>query len=176
MIHLHTSVGWRTAASAVAWLGLLGYLHPLPSHVEWAELLLLLAGLVLVPLGIQIIHRRPWSRLEAKCLHLTDAMQLPAALALAFALLLTPGISAALLAGCWFFVTLLVAIAGACRLWNHTSRAFSELCIALGMIYLAIGGGWAVLSCAGLRPLSFEPAIVLLTAIHFHYAGFLLRR
>ncbi|MEX2172551.1 MAG: YndJ family transporter [Pirellulales bacterium] len=174
MIRLHTSAGRRAVVGAVVWFGLFGYLRPLPSHIEWAQMLLLLAALVLVPIGLRIARRPPRSRLEVACLRWIGVMQLPAAFALAVALLLPPGLSAALLAGCWFFVTLPVAIAGACRLWNHTPRAISDSCVALGMIYLAIGGGWAVLSCGGLRPLGFEPAIVLLTAIHFHYAGFLL--
>jgi hypothetical protein len=40
--------------------------------------------------------------------------------------------------------------------------------------YLAVGAGWAVVSRLGLRPLGFEDPIVLLTAIHFHHAGFVL--
>jgi YndJ-like protein len=42
------------------------------------------------------------------------------------------------------------------------------------LIYLAIGGAWAVSDRLGFRPLDFDPVIVLLTAIHFHYAGFAL--
>ncbi|MCI0359078.1 MAG: YndJ family protein, partial [Planctomycetaceae bacterium] len=42
------------------------------------------------------------------------------------------------------------------------------------MLFLSVGGGWAVISRAGLRPKDFSDAIVLLTAVHFHYAGFVL--
>jgi YndJ-like protein len=49
---------------------------------------------------------------------------------------------------------------------------------AFGVPFWAIshvlGSGWALLDRLSLRPLDFEPAIVLLTAIHFHYAGFVL--
>jgi hypothetical protein len=41
-------------------------------------------------------------------------------------------------------------------------------------VYVAVGGLWAVVDRWGWRPLEFEAVIVLLTAIHFHYAGFLL--
>jgi hypothetical protein len=37
-----------------------------------------------------------------------------------------------------------------------------------------VGSAWAVLDRWGVRPLGFEPVIVLLTAIHFHYAGVVL--
>jgi hypothetical protein len=40
------------------------------------------------------------------------------------------------------------------------------------MVFLAVGGGWATLSRYGARPLDFSAVIVLLTAAHFHYAGF----
>ena len=43
-----------------------------------------------------------------------------------------------------------------------------------GLVYLAVGGGWTVLAWGGLRPLGFAAPIVLLTAVHFHYAGFAL--
>ena len=37
-----------------------------------------------------------------------------------------------------------------------------------------MGGTWTVIARAGLRPLGFPDLIVLLTAVHFHYAGFAL--
>jgi hypothetical protein len=44
----------------------------------------------------------------------------------------------------------------------------------LGLLYLAIGGIWTAIARAGLQPLGFPELIVLLTAVHFHYAGFAL--
>jgi hypothetical protein len=38
--------------------------------------------------------------------------------------------------------------------------------------YMVVGAGWLVLSRFGARPLRFSDAIVELTAVHFHYAGF----
>jgi hypothetical protein len=49
-----------------------------------------------------------------------------------------------------------------------------ELCIDAGLLYLPVGAAWLVLARAGLRPLGFSDAIVLLTAVHFHYTGFAL--
>jgi energy-converting hydrogenase Eha subunit A len=48
------------------------------------------------------------------------------------------------------------------------------VCVDVACIYILIGSGWTLLNRAGLRPLGFEPVIVLLTGIHFHYAGFAL--
>jgi hypothetical protein len=44
----------------------------------------------------------------------------------------------------------------------------------LAPVWLLIGLAWAAADRLGLRPLGFPPIIVLLTAIHFHYAGFAL--
>ena len=42
------------------------------------------------------------------------------------------------------------------------------------MIFLAVGGAWMFADRLGLSPLGFAPLIVTLTAVHFHYAGFVL--
>jgi hypothetical protein len=46
--------------------------------------------------------------------------------------------------------------------------------VSAARIFLVVGGVATVLDRAGLRPLGFEPVIILLTSIHFHYAGFVL--
>jgi hypothetical protein len=40
------------------------------------------------------------------------------------------------------------------------------------VVLVPIGAGWLVLSRFGATPLGFEEPIVLLTAVHFHYAAF----
>ena len=67
----------------------------------------------------------------------------------------------------------LVALHGLWRLWRGSHRT-SEVCLDAGLLYLAVGGTWTVIARAGLRPLGFPDLIVLLTAVHFHYAGFAL--
>ena len=47
-----------------------------------------------------------------------------------------------------------------------------ELCIDAGLAYVTVGSIWLFLSRWGMNPLGFSDAIVLLTAVHFHYAGF----
>ena len=81
--------------------------------------------------------------------------------------------AAAALALPWLVFTALVAVLGLSRLWSRGFLPLEELCIDAGLMYLSVGGGWLVLSRLGARPLGFEDIIVLLTAIHFHYAGFL---
>ena len=54
---------------------------------------------------------------------------------------------------------------------RRTLRA-EELCIEAGLLLVPVGGIWLVMSRLGADPLGFGEAIVLLTAVHFHYAGF----
>src|ERR1700689_2369591 len=39
-------------------------------------------------------------------------------------------------------------------------------------LYLPVGCAWLVASRLGLSPMGFQEPIVLLTAVHFHFAGF----
>jgi hypothetical protein len=145
---------WQAKLGAVIWLLAAAWWRPSPFAARWAELLLLLAALVLVPLGL---------RLAAVSL----SVQLPAAALLAVSFALPPGNAAAALALPWLATTVVIAAFGLRRL-RH------DPCIGAALSYLAIGGLWTVATRWGLRPLGFEPVIVLLTAIHFHYAAFVL--
>jgi hypothetical protein len=89
---------------------------------------------------------------------------------------LPPGWPAAALALPWLGVTALLAAAGLQRLaaGRGAPRSLSDLCLDAGLLYILVGGLWAVADRLGLQPLGFEPVIVLLTSIHFHYAGFVL--
>jgi hypothetical protein len=52
------------------------------------------------------------------------------------------------------------------------SRKLEDICLAVSLLSLSVGGCWLVLSRAGISPLEFLEPIVLLTAVHFHFAGF----
>jgi hypothetical protein len=88
--------------------------------------------------------------------------------------LMSRGAIAAALSTPWFLVTVAIALAGLVHASSHRHGPVAALACACGMIYLAVGGGWVLVERAGIRPLDFDPAIVLLTGIHFHYAGFAL--
>ena len=53
-----------------------------------------------------------------------------------------------------------------------TSDGRPSSSIDAGCAMLPIGGGWLVLSRLGVSVLGFEEPIILLTAVHFHYAAF----
>jgi len=140
----------------------------------WAVALFLLAPLVLVPLALAAIttsdrHLRYPERWRWVLL-----LQAPAAWLLVGAFVLPAGPWAAALAVPWLCLTGLIGLTGLIHAWPLKSRSLDELCVYAGMAYLPIGASWAVLSRFGARPLGFSELIVLATAVHFHYAGFML--
>ena len=166
MLKLMTSA----VTGGVFWLALLMVWYSSPFQVSWVMLLLLLAALVLVPLGLMCAagdEHGPWQ--------VATTLQLPAALLLSFSFVPAQGWLAAGLALPWLLVTLLIALTGARRIRQRGFARPEENCADTGLIFLAVGGVWAVLERFGAwRLLPFDPFIVLLTAVHFHYAGFVL--
>ncbi len=145
------------------------------THEWWARFILLVGAAVIVPWGLRCIRQATSGTAPAaERLTTGDLARVASALLLGLSQLLSPGLMAAAAALPWFLVTCIVSLAGLRLAWRHRHGPLWQLACACGMIYLAIGGGWALADRAGIRPLDFESAIVLLTDIHFHYAGFAL--
>ncbi|HEY9422963.1 MAG TPA: YndJ family transporter, partial [Thermoanaerobaculia bacterium] len=157
---------------AAVWLLLVLFRRPSPFETDWAVLILLLGALVIVPLGLRLVTDLRGT--AAKLWRIAVLLQLPTALLLVVAFAQPRGTLAAVLALPWLATTAVISLTGLLRAWYRGWRPVEELCFDAGLIYLVIGGGWTVLSRYGLRPLGFEDVIVLLTGIHFHYAGFAL--
>ena len=94
-----------------------------------------------------------------------------AAAAAILSTVLPASVLAAAIALVWLAFTLVAALHGLTRAFGDRGR-IEELCIAVGFMYLAIGGGWVVLWRSGIAVMDFAEHVPLLTAIHFHYAGF----
>jgi hypothetical protein len=162
MLLYNAAVGALACLAALPWLW-----HDL------AGAILVLSPLVCVPLGLGLIvdEAAGWTpRLRL----LAVLAQPPTALCLLAAFLLPQGTTAAALAGPWLLFTFLLAVIGLRRVRDGGYRPLEELCISAALAFLAVGGGWTIASRAGLRPLDFKDVIVLLTGVHFHYAGFVL--
>jgi len=84
------------------------------------------------------------------------------------------GVPAGVLASSWLLFAGIVALLGLARLFDPDLRDAAELCIDVSLLLLPIGGFWLAMARFGARPLGFGDTIVLLTAVHFHYAGFAL--
>jgi hypothetical protein len=132
---------------------------------------------VIVPLGMELgraMGGAGWTEELARRLQPVGA-----ALALV-AMWLPPGSKAGLAAMGWMVVCLLLAGGGLMDLlsaaWSDAGRSarapLVTATLALARIDLAVGGAWLVASRLGTRPLGIQEPIGLLTAVHFHFAGF----
>jgi hypothetical protein len=136
------------------------------------DALLLLAPLVLHPLVLatvvdDTIEPGRWWRWARWA-------QLPGAACLVAAFEVPVGPLAGLLALPWVAATALTALVGVRRVWRRTWADLHEVGLDAALLFVLVGATWAAASRAGLRPLGFSDVIVLLTAEHFHYAGFVL--
>jgi hypothetical protein len=136
--------------------------------------ILLLAALVLVPLGLHLSDDPKRGAFARQLLSMANWFQPPAAISLGASFAFAQGGLAAGMAAPWFAVTLLIAATGVLDGWRRGWRIDSTTGFTAAYLFLPVGGGWAVISRAGLNPQNFSDAIVLLTAVHFHYAGFVL--
>lgn len=101
---------------------------------------------------------------------------LPAAVALAAGLFVAPSPVAAVLAAPWQVLASGLAL-GALAAFVHDPgrwRPSRRLAVEISLGFLAFGATHATSFAAGFAPLGFAPTIVLLTAVHFHAAGFVL--
>lgn len=167
-------VGWERVPDASAFVG----------GVAWAGLavtttlgpireILALAILVLVPLGLRLADapRRDGTR---STWYAAAALGQPVAAVPAVASLTLPqGFAATALTLPWVVVTALVGAFGLWRLLQRGPWPLAELAIDAGLVYLAVGSTALLLDRFGVS-LIFEPLLVTLTAVHFHYAGFAL--
>jgi hypothetical protein len=99
------------------------------------------------------------------------AAQLSAAVSLAAAFGTAPGKLEGVLALPWLAFAAGISVR-AIAAGRRTHAA--ELGGFIALVYVPIGAAWAAASRFGLEPAGFHEPIVCLTAVHFHYAGFVL--
>jgi hypothetical protein len=122
------------------------------------EVLLALGPLVISPLGFRLLG---YEFLRSS---ITRFVRLGAATLAVLALFPEPSSAIGILALPWFAFTSYAAL-----------RSLLNEGVTLGTFacaYLAFGAGWFVLSVSDLQPVGLSATIVVLTAVHFHYAGF----
>src|SRR5919109_3778798 len=134
------------------------------------NLLLLLAPVVIVPLGLRLVPVTGYR--SRQVLALARVLQPAGAAAAIVSFLISPGWTAGVIALGWLLVCAIAALAGLVELIESRSLRPAHLVPLAAVAYLTVGAGWMVVSRAGLRPLGFSRDIVELTGVHFHYAGF----
>lgn len=150
-------------------LWLLGCMMWGANHYDhgWVYVLLTFAAIFLMPLGESL--------LIAKGV-LPEQLVTPfiVLLFLILALMQTPSLNAAFYTTPWMARRIILTIQALWR-WNqHRSLVPADLCLLAAATFPAVGAAWLVAFCAGWMPFGFDALIVLLTAAHFHHAGFTL--
>jgi YndJ-like protein len=153
-----TASRWTIGPGIAIWIVLVLAERPSADQHLWAALILQLAALVWVPLIPNIATDRQHWWLFGAALSLVTAFMLPQGIA----------------AGCatlpWLLVTLWQFQVGVEWLIQK-KRSADQVAQASGRIFMVVGGLWTMSDRLGWQPLDFDPAIVLLTGVHFHYAG-----
>lgn len=156
---------FSVAAGGLLWLGswFWGTLSSL-------QILFLLAPLVILPLGLPLLALP--DRQGKNSTLLLIRFQPLAALSLLGSFALPPGSAAAALALPWLLFTFSVGLYGLLRHLPHGFVDAGEVCLDAALLFLPVGGIWLMASRMGLPLMGFQEPIVLLTAVHFHFAGF----
>ncbi|OJH40882.1 hypothetical protein BON30_08140 [Cystobacter ferrugineus] len=138
-----------------------------------AETLFLLAPLVLVPLGLPLTAVPVRSGRPSRLFTLLEVLPLPSALALvpAFALEL-PWLARVALGLPYLLFTLCAALHGVVRLAGRSAFLVEELVIDVALLCPLGGAVWMMTWLGDFSLLGFQGLWVLLTAVHFHFAGF----
>jgi hypothetical protein len=137
-------------------------------------LIFLLAPVVIVPLGMELARvLGTVGRIDGAARRLQP---IGAGLAV-LALWLPPGKLAGRLACAWLLVCGLTGLGGVFDLFTTQVRdgirfSIFHFATAVAKIDLVVGGAWFVASRLGMRPMGIQAPIGLLTAVHFHFAGF----
>jgi hypothetical protein len=160
------------------------------------ELMFLFAPLVIVPLGMELGRMGGFtSRMARGLAAMAQTLQPLGAVLAVVAVCLPPGERAGMAAAGWMVVCGLMAGAGvvefralslgsAAGMENLTGGApvaprvvavptgLAKIAGCVARVDLAVGGAWLVASRLGWRPMGIQEPIGLLTAVHFHFAGF----
>lgn len=133
----------------------------------WVVALLMLSPLVLIRVGERLrLGNSGWSAMVAP--HAIT----PTLLAIGF--LYPPSMLSAVFAVPWFILRVAVVV-DVMLTWRLLPvKTPEQLSFDFAFIFPAIGAAWLVAHRANWTPGNFDPLIVLLTAAHFHHAGFTL--
>jgi hypothetical protein len=157
---------------AIAWVIVAFVRTSVLPETDLINKVLLLGILVIIPLGLSLVAMPDEDGRHSLWYRLAIYAQPVGAIAAVISLFLEQSVIAAVFASCWFVVTALIACFALWRLVRRGPGPVEEFSLDAGLGFLSIGGGWFILSRLGIQPLGFGDTIVLLTAVHFHFAGF----
>ncbi|HVI72809.1 MAG TPA: YndJ family protein [Pyrinomonadaceae bacterium] len=158
------------AVGGFVWLLLLPTISADAPERELIHKVVLFGILVVVPLGISLVE--PHDQQTSMLYRLVVFSQPVAALLAVASFFFETGPLAASLSSAWLVFSLLVALFGLARLKSRGLYPVAELSIDAGLLYLTVAGVGLVIYRLGIQPFDYGETIILLTVVHFHFAGF----
>ena len=163
------TIAKRSAAvGTIVWLVTLLLTTSDSEQAELVHKVVFWAVLVIVPLGLSVVGDERGPALYK----LIVFAQPVAALITVASFFFEKGVLSAALASTWLILNILIALLGLVRLTGRGFHRLEELSVDAGLLYLPVAGAWLVIYRLGVQPVDFGEMIVLLTAVHFHFAGF----
>ena len=155
----------------VTWFVLLFTTTSDSHETELIHKIVFYAMLVIVPLALSLV---PASEDKGKLgLYRVIILVQPVAAVVTIAsYFVDKGLLSASLSVAWLIFTGLVALFGFTRLIARRFYPIEELSIDAGMLYLPVASLWQMVYRLGVQPFDYGETIILLTVIHFHFAGF----
>lgn len=161
----------RSAAGGlIVWLVTLLLTTSDSALAELIHKVVFFAVLVVVPLGLSVVG--PADQEGLFVYRLAVFAQPVAALLTVASFFVEKGVLSAALASAWLVLNVLVVVYGLLRLTSRGFRHLEELSIDAGLFYLPVAGAWLVIYRLGVQPFGYGEMIILLTVVHFHFAGF----
>jgi YndJ-like protein len=163
---LSTFAKRSAAGGVIVWLITLLLTTSDSEQAELVHKVVFWAVLVIVPLGLSVVG-------DPRGLYKLVVFAQPVAALITIAsFFVQKGVLSAALASAWLILTVLIALLGLIRLAGRGFHSIEELSIDAGLLYLPVAGVWLVVYRLGVQLFDFGEMIVLLTVVHFHFAGF----
>lgn len=159
------------AAGALAWLLLLLTRTSDAPETELVHRVVFFAMLVIVPLGLSLVTIGE-QRISGSLYRAAVLAQPVAAVVTIASFFVEKGLLSASLSAVWLVFSALVALFGLSRLTARGLYPLYESSIDAGLLYLPVAGGWLIVYRLGKQPFDYGEFIILLTVVHFHFAGF----
>lgn len=159
------------AAGAGAWLLLLLTTTSDSHETELIHKVVFFAMLVIVPLGLSLVTAGE-QKISVSLYRVAVLAQPVAAVITIASFFFEKGLLSASLAAVWLVVSGMVALLGLSRFTARGFYPLYESSIDAGLLYLPVAGGWLIIYRLGVQPFDYGETIILLTVVHFHFAGF----
>ena len=162
----------RSAAVGVVAWALFMFIPTSDSReTELVHRIVFFAVLVIVPLGFSLVATTAHSS-SSRLFVVAVTLRPLAALCTITSFLFGKGLVSALLAAAWLIPCGAAALFGLKRLLSRGIYPLHETSIDAGLLYLPVAAAWLVVYRLGMQPFDYGEMIILLTVVHFHFAGF----